>query len=320
MLTYMGIATFDEWPWLARYFATNGQMPLFLMLLVFLAVFGLGVMNLALGVMCTASLDAVRTTEKQRIESRFRAVLDMSRALSEEMGEFVERGEMGEQVITRRTFNRFRAVLAKAAELTPDELNVIYSRLEVDGSLDVRTFIQGCLCNKVPITNVDLLQLSTAIRKLREVLLSTFGVLEGLHINFIHACQRIDRVAVGATPRSFVPKSLDPYGALESTGLSTHSAFHTPRNAAPDARVTPLSLITSQDMDIDPDMTDALLDWDSLSQADLFRALDEAMEENRHLRQLQIQLDLQVRGQDARHESLREKDNASGSPTLTGRS
>ena len=27
-----------------------------------------------------------------------------------------------------------------------------------------------------------------------------------------------------------------------------------------------LSLITSQDMDIDPDMTDALLDWDSARQ------------------------------------------------------
>ena len=42
-------------------------------------VFGLGVMNLALGVMCTASLDAVRTTEKQRIESRFRAVREKTR-------------------------------------------------------------------------------------------------------------------------------------------------------------------------------------------------------------------------------------------------
>jgi len=233
-------------------------------------------------------------------------------------------GDMGEQVITRRTFNRFRVVLAKAAELTPDELNVIFSRLEVDGQLDVRTFIQGCLCNRVPITNVDLLQLSTAIRKLRELLLSTFGVLEGLHINFIHACQRIDRVQVGATPRSFLPKFMDPYGALEGPGSSVHTPFRTPRNAAPDSRVTPLSLITSQDMGIDPDMTDALLDWDSLSQADLFRALDEAMEENRHLRQLQVQLDLQVRGQDARHESLRDPKkgvaSADGSPTISSRS
>ena len=62
--------------------------------------------------------------------------------------------------------------------------------------VSTRSFIQGCLANRVPISNVDLLQVTIATRELRDKLSEVGKELDGLQYVFKETCKKIALVNI----------------------------------------------------------------------------------------------------------------------------
>jgi hypothetical protein len=317
MLTLMSIATADTWPELVRHFNYRGYYAVSVMIFFFLAVFGLGVLNLVLGVMCTAAQDAVLATERNRLEKAFRGVM----LKSVEIQDGMKKVAGGSHFINKETFTKFREDIAHACEMTEDEVENVFNRLSVEGELDTRSFIQGCLANRVPISNVDLLQVTIATRELRDKLSEVGKELDGLQYVFKETCKKIALVNISQTPRSLLPRQLDPHGNMAQTALQQAKRWHSTgkdhesRGVLKGLELSKVTDLPSETREIDytkvspravltprslgsvttvmPEQAAEVVDWDVTSQGLLHRRLEEEQAINQYLKKMVTELERQ---------------------------
>jgi hypothetical protein len=284
------------------------------MILFFLAVFGLGILNLALGVMCTASQDAVLATERNRLEKAFQGVMKKSVEMQQGVKKF-SRGQGA--FLNEEIFSAYKDDIAHACEMTVEEVSTVFHRLAVEGELDQRSFIQGCLANRIPITNVDLLQVTVAIRELRDKMSEAEKELQSLDYVFKETCKRIALVDISETPRSLLPKTMDPHGQLSNQAMQQSKRWTTaappkiggivpgldfskmnPNQRSLDidySRISPRTVLTPRNLEgVMPEQATEIVDWDVMSQGMLHKRLDEEKIINEYLWKMVRQLEIQA--------------------------
>ena len=75
-------------------------------------------------------------------------------------------------------------------------------------------------------SQVDLLQVTIATRELRDKLSEVGKELDGLQYVFKETCKKIALVNISQTPRSLLPRQLDPHGNMAQTALQQAKRWH----------------------------------------------------------------------------------------------
>ena len=76
------------------------------------------------------------------------------------------------------------------------------------------------------LSQVDLLQVTIATRELRDKLSEVGKELDGLQYVFKETCKKIALVNISQTPRSQLPRQLDPHGNMAQTALQQAKRWH----------------------------------------------------------------------------------------------
>merc|ERR1719383_472830 len=204
MLTSWSLVTFDKWGTVWQVTVDSHPGTAFL-IPILLIVFGMGTMNLAVGVMCESAFSLMRSWAKDdeltelltffnrmsilwdRMYSNFGEAILTQEVLEEALRikirppniippgqdkdelEYKEIRERSQELVQDGEFLNEIVQIFKEAKLTPETVKLVFENVDYDrtGIMHVDNFIYGALCTKQDIMKLDIFASTATLRAVR---------------------------------------------------------------------------------------------------------------------------------------------------------